>query len=174
MLIPSLSLRAFVKLCCQIHCRTLVERTNSISGRKYKDDATIFAWDLVNEPRCETWRVRSLDPLDCLCACRRACPPDGLGCLVKQASVPNRDGIPPQTDPVTPAGRRRSARACCQRGHGHGGTSQQDDDQARRSKPDPGFHRCRSAWTADRRGLGRWRGYTQERSFINTPEHRQK
>lgn len=47
-----------------------MERTNSISGRKYKDDATIFAWDLVNEPRCETWRVRSLDPLDCLCACR--------------------------------------------------------------------------------------------------------
>jgi mannan endo-1,4-beta-mannosidase len=37
--------------------RTLVERTNSISGRKYRDDATIFAWDLVNEPRCETWRV---------------------------------------------------------------------------------------------------------------------
>jgi endo-1,4-beta-mannosidase len=34
-----------------------VERTNSISGRKYRDDATIFAWDLVNEPRCETWRV---------------------------------------------------------------------------------------------------------------------
>lgn len=34
-----------------------MERTNSISGRKYRDDATIFAWDLVNEPRCETWRV---------------------------------------------------------------------------------------------------------------------
>ena len=38
--------------------RTLVERMNSISGRLYRDDATIFAWDLVNEPRCETWRVR--------------------------------------------------------------------------------------------------------------------
>ena len=35
-----------------------MERVNSISGRSYKDDATIFAWDLVNEPRCETWRVR--------------------------------------------------------------------------------------------------------------------
>jgi len=48
----------------QTHCcfvtmgRTLVERMNSISGRLYRDDATIFAWDLVNEPRCETWRVR--------------------------------------------------------------------------------------------------------------------
>mmetsp|Transcript_10777 Transcript_10777/g.32342 ORF Transcript_10777/g.32342 Transcript_10777/m.32342 type:complete len:600 (-) Transcript_10777:893-2692(-) len=39
------------------HLKTLVERRNSISGRLYKDDATIFAWDLVNEPRCETWRV---------------------------------------------------------------------------------------------------------------------
>ena len=42
-----------------IPARTLVERMNSISGRLYRDDATIFAWDLVNEPRCETWRVRS-------------------------------------------------------------------------------------------------------------------
>ncbi len=38
-----------------------MERMNSISGRLYRDDATIFAWDLVNEPRCETWRVCSLN-----------------------------------------------------------------------------------------------------------------
>jgi hypothetical protein len=37
--------------------RTLTQRRNTISGRLYKDDASIFAWDLVNEPRCETWRV---------------------------------------------------------------------------------------------------------------------
>ena len=40
-----------------------MERVNSISGRAYRDDATIFAWDLVNEPRCETWRVRA--PVQC-------------------------------------------------------------------------------------------------------------
>ncbi len=47
--------------------RTLVERMNSISGRLYRDDATIFAWDLVNEPRCETWRVRRLSFMLLIC-----------------------------------------------------------------------------------------------------------
>lgn len=25
------------------------------AGQKYKDDPTILAWNLINEPRCETW-----------------------------------------------------------------------------------------------------------------------
>lgn len=28
---------------------------NSINGRSYKEDPTIIAWNLINEPRCETW-----------------------------------------------------------------------------------------------------------------------
>jgi mannan endo-1,4-beta-mannosidase len=31
----------------------LISRTNSINGRKYKDDPTVFAWELANEPRCK-------------------------------------------------------------------------------------------------------------------------
>ncbi|MEJ1154646.1 cellulase family glycosylhydrolase [Microbacterium marmarense] len=31
---------------------TLLNRTNSISGLAYKDDPTILAWELANEPRC--------------------------------------------------------------------------------------------------------------------------
>lgn len=31
---------------------TLLDRTNSITGVKYKDDPTIMSWELANEPRC--------------------------------------------------------------------------------------------------------------------------
>ncbi|DBB02500.1 hypothetical protein WJX82_002641 [Trebouxia sp. C0006] len=32
----------------------LTSRVNTINGRKYSEDPTIFAWDLINEPRCNT------------------------------------------------------------------------------------------------------------------------
>ena len=35
------------------HVSVLVNRVNSINGKKYKDDPTIMAWNLINEPRCE-------------------------------------------------------------------------------------------------------------------------
>lgn len=31
----------------------MVNRRNTINNRLYKDDPTIFAWDLMNEPRCD-------------------------------------------------------------------------------------------------------------------------
>jgi mannan endo-1,4-beta-mannosidase len=31
----------------------LVNRTNTVNGRKYRDDPAIFAWELANEPRCK-------------------------------------------------------------------------------------------------------------------------
>lgn len=34
------------------HVRTLVGRTNSISGKPYREDPAIFAWQIGNEPRC--------------------------------------------------------------------------------------------------------------------------
>ncbi|GMH40074.1 hypothetical protein BSKO_07978 [Bryopsis sp. KO-2023] len=34
------------------HVRTVINRVNSINGRVYRDDPTIMAWNLINEPRC--------------------------------------------------------------------------------------------------------------------------
>lgn len=37
------------------NARFLLSRVNSINGRVYKEDPTILAWNLINEPRCEKW-----------------------------------------------------------------------------------------------------------------------
>ncbi|HEY3741959.1 MAG TPA: cellulase family glycosylhydrolase [Bryobacteraceae bacterium] len=34
-------------------CRTVVTRVNTINGIAYKDDPTVFAWELTNEARCD-------------------------------------------------------------------------------------------------------------------------
>ncbi|VVA89711.1 unnamed protein product [Arabis nemorensis] len=34
------------------HVKTVLTRKNTITGRSYKDDPTIFSWELINEPRC--------------------------------------------------------------------------------------------------------------------------
>ena len=34
------------------HVRHVVSRTNTVTGRPYKDDPTIFSWQIGNEPRC--------------------------------------------------------------------------------------------------------------------------
>ena len=38
------------------HIATVVNRTNTLNGRQYKDEPAIFAWDLINELRdgCNT------------------------------------------------------------------------------------------------------------------------
>jgi hypothetical protein len=36
------------------HLSRLLERTNSVNGVRYADDATIFAWELINESQVET------------------------------------------------------------------------------------------------------------------------
>ena len=43
------------------YVRTLVNRENFYNGRIYRDDPTILAWNLINEPRCETWLVWDCD-----------------------------------------------------------------------------------------------------------------
>ena len=32
--------------------QTVLTRKNTITGRAYKEDPTIFSWELINEPRC--------------------------------------------------------------------------------------------------------------------------
>lgn len=44
----------------QQYVQYIIGRRNSRTGQLYRDDPTILAWDLINEPRCETWRARFL------------------------------------------------------------------------------------------------------------------
>ena len=37
------------------HVKFMVNRVNSYTGVPYRRDPTILAWNLINEPRCETW-----------------------------------------------------------------------------------------------------------------------
>lgn len=36
----------------------VLERRNSVTGRQYRSDPTILAYDLLNEPRCSAYEVR--------------------------------------------------------------------------------------------------------------------
>eukprot|EP01024_Parvocaulis_polyphysoides_P033636 TRINITY_DN2987_c0_g1_i1.p1 TRINITY_DN2987_c0_g1~~TRINITY_DN2987_c0_g1_i1.p1 ORF type:complete len:487 (+),score=75.95 TRINITY_DN2987_c0_g1_i1:88-1548(+) len=65
-----------VKLLYKAHVHTTLNRVNSKTGIRYKDDPTILAWNLINEPRCagcslnviESWvsemaaYIKSIDP----------------------------------------------------------------------------------------------------------------
>lgn len=41
-----------VRLLFKAHLGAMVLRRNSVTGVLYRDDPTIFSWDLINEPRC--------------------------------------------------------------------------------------------------------------------------
>ncbi|KAL3838704.1 hypothetical protein ACJIZ3_023295 [Penstemon smallii] len=39
------------------YVKTVLTRVNSLTGKAYKDDPTIFAWELMNEPRCYSQKI---------------------------------------------------------------------------------------------------------------------
>jgi mannan endo-1,4-beta-mannosidase len=43
-----------VKDAYKAYARQMIIRVNTLTGMPYKDDPTIFAWELANEPRCES------------------------------------------------------------------------------------------------------------------------
>ncbi|OUM65811.1 glycoside hydrolase family 5 protein, partial [Piromyces sp. E2] len=43
------------------YVKTIINRVNTVTGKKYKEDGTIFAWELANEPRCRGVEKVSLE-----------------------------------------------------------------------------------------------------------------
>ncbi|CAH9101203.1 unnamed protein product [Cuscuta epithymum] len=43
-----------IKAYYKSHVKAVLNRVNTITNIVYKDDPTIFAWELINEPRCES------------------------------------------------------------------------------------------------------------------------
>lgn len=70
------------------HIDAMVNRRNTINNRLYKDDPNIFAWDLMNEPRCDCFPDFIPVP-DSYVSCRPECAkkvqvrPDLLGITVR-------------------------------------------------------------------------------------------
>lgn len=63
------------ELCRQMfkdHMSVMANRRNTLNGRLYKDDPTIFAWDLINEPRCDCFPDKIPAPPE-LVSCRPEC-----------------------------------------------------------------------------------------------------
>ncbi|CAA6662243.1 unnamed protein product [Spirodela intermedia] len=70
-----------VKAFYKSHVKAVLSRVNTVTGVAYRDDPTIFAWELINEPRCpsdlsgrtlQAWIsemaafVKSIDPIHLL------------------------------------------------------------------------------------------------------------
>eukprot|EP00210_Caulerpa_lentillifera_P002042 g1957.t1 len=62
------------------HISTVVNRVNSVSGIQYKNDSTIFAWNLINEPRCEC-NIRAFDA-----SCEKPCA-DNMQSWIEEMSA---------------------------------------------------------------------------------------
>jgi len=43
-----------IKAMVSSHIETLIMRRNTVTGKLYRDDPAIMAWNLINEPRCKT------------------------------------------------------------------------------------------------------------------------
>ena len=44
---------ALIRVWYQNWVRHVMQRVNTVSGLRYKDDPAVFSWELVNEPRCQ-------------------------------------------------------------------------------------------------------------------------
>ena len=81
------------------HIEAMINRTNPYTGLKYRDDPTIFAWELANEPRRSpvTWvnetaaYIRSLDPNHLITTGSEGSPPGEKPEFRKLHAGPNID-----------------------------------------------------------------------------------
>ncbi|KAK9837678.1 hypothetical protein WJX74_002813 [Apatococcus lobatus] len=57
----------------QNHLNYTLNRVNTITGIQYKNDPTIFAWDLLNEPRCNCHPTTLANPAALPASCQPNC-----------------------------------------------------------------------------------------------------
>ena len=84
----------------QAHMEAMVSRRNSINGRLYRDDPTIFAWDLMNEPRCDCFPDEIPAPPE-LVSCRPECA-QKMQVLTCSLSTPRECAVQPSRQSEAP------------------------------------------------------------------------
>ena len=57
----------------QNHLNYTLNRVNTITGVQYKNDPTILAWDLLNEPRCNCHPTTLANPSSLPASCQPNC-----------------------------------------------------------------------------------------------------
>jgi mannan endo-1,4-beta-mannosidase len=81
------------------HIQTMIDHTNPYTGLKYRDDPTIFSWELANEPRRYpiSWindtseYIKSLDPNHMVTTGSEGAPPGESQNFIQTHSSPNID-----------------------------------------------------------------------------------
>ncbi|DBA99225.1 hypothetical protein WJX82_007713 [Trebouxia sp. C0006] len=78
----------------QQYASAIINRVNYINGRRYGDDPTIMAWDLINEPRCYKCDNRVQEWVDTMAAYVKSLDSKHLLTMGEEGFYPSGDSDP--------------------------------------------------------------------------------